>query len=212
MPRAAAELYRTLPAEFTRHVPEHGSRRVLSAIAAELEHRSPAELAERIARNWEHWRYRTSAREPVRGSVAVAIRLARRGIDCPDVRCEDGHQLDLEAPCKACEQLAVERISGSVEEPPGERPGADRALRRAPAARSSGDEPLHQDRRGRVDVPTAAAAAARPPADAARYGALARALLKARTDAERDAIPCQPQKAGLRPWSGSDTRGHLIRR
>jgi hypothetical protein len=90
LPRAAAELYRTLPAELTQRIPEHGSRRVLGTIAAELEHRSLAELADRIARNWEHSRYRITDQEPVRDPIAVAIRLARRGLDCPDIRCEDG--------------------------------------------------------------------------------------------------------------------------
>ncbi|MEV0407224.1 hypothetical protein [Actinoallomurus sp. NPDC050550] len=45
MPCAAAELYRTLPAELTQRIPEHGSRRVLSAIAAELEQHADARSA-----------------------------------------------------------------------------------------------------------------------------------------------------------------------
>jgi hypothetical protein len=44
---------------------------VLEALAAGLEYRSVAELAERIARNWEHWRWRLAAGEPIRDPVAL---------------------------------------------------------------------------------------------------------------------------------------------
>lgn len=151
-PRGAVEIDRALPVKLTRRVSEHGSRRVLAAIAAELDHRSPVELAERIARNWEHWRWRLSAGEPVRHPVALAIRLTRRGTGRPDVRCEDSHQLDLDAPCKACALAAAEhaaRTAPAANEPPAPQPRA--VFRR-------------------------------------RYGARARALLRARTAAERESI------------------------
>jgi hypothetical protein len=119
VPAAAAAVYRALPAKLAGQIPKHGSRRVLEAIAAELVHRSPAELADRIARNWEHFRYLISDAEPIRDPIAVAIRLTRRGLDCPDVRCEDGHQLDLNAPCKACDdQGAALTAPQSTEDAP----------------------------------------------------------------------------------------------
>lgn len=103
VPCEAVEVYRALPSTLAGQIPEHGSRRVLEAIAGELLHRSVAELANRIARNWEYFRYRISLSEPVRDPVAVdhptdppRARLPRRAV-------RDGHQLDLDAPCRACE-------------------------------------------------------------------------------------------------------------
>lgn len=169
-------------------VSEHGSRRVLAAIATELDHRSPVELAERIARNWEHWRWRLSAGEPVRDPVALAIRLTRRGIDCPDVRCEDSHQLDLDAPCRACALAAAEhaaRTAPAANESPAPQPDTDAESRRAPTTRP-GDETRSRERC--VVATTAAAPAETNRVDGRCYGALARALLRARTAAERDSI------------------------
>lgn len=185
LPSVVAELYRVLPSELSGRISEHGSRRVLEALAGELEHRSVAELAERIARNWEHWRYRLTVEEPIRDAVAVAIRLTRRGLDCPDVRCEDGHQLDLDAPCKACALAAAERTTPSAAAPDHHEPAADAALRRALASDPGSDETRAGERRSAV-APAAVAETKR--VDGRRYGALARALLKARTAAERDAI------------------------
>jgi DNA-binding transcriptional ArsR family regulator len=191
--RAAAEVYRTLPAELTRRIPEHGSRRVLSAISAELEHRTPAELAERIAGNWEHWRYRLTAAEPIRDPVALTIRLTRRGLDCPDVRCEDGYQLDVDAPCKACTMAkaehAAEHAAGPdqacAEEPPELQLDHGVDFRRTSTVGISNES----TRYARSAVDTAAATAAMAKAvDGRRYAALARALLKSRTAAEREEI------------------------
>jgi hypothetical protein len=106
-------VYRALPEELTVRISEHGSRRVLEALASELVHRSPAELATRIARNWEHWRYRLIADEPVRDGVALAIRLARRGLDCPDVRCEDGPRNKIESALVRCRSHASGAACGS---------------------------------------------------------------------------------------------------
>lgn len=185
--RAAAAVYRALPAELTRRIPLHGSRRVLAAISAELEHRTPAELAARITGNWEHWRYRLTVDEPVRNPVALAIRLTRRGLDCPDVRCEDGHQLNLDAPCKACALAVAEHAVGTsaADEPPG--PPSDVESRRALAARI-GEETQSGKRCAVATTTPTAGAAETKRVDGRRYGALARALLKARTAAERDAI------------------------
>lgn len=98
-PPAAVGLYRQLPERLREHVPEHGSRRVLRALAAELEHRTAAELSERISRRSEVWAYRT---EDVKNATAVAITIVQRGYDCVDVRCEDHHRLDTGQPCSHC--------------------------------------------------------------------------------------------------------------
>jgi hypothetical protein len=101
----------------TAQLSEHGRYRVLAVLAAELKHRSPAELAERIAIRWEHWRYRP---EEVTEPAAVAITIARRGYDCVDVRCEDHARLDTGQPCGACaetaRQITKRRLAAS--EPP----------------------------------------------------------------------------------------------
>ncbi len=155
LPHGAGELYRALPGGVAGQISERGSRRVLEALAAQLEHRSVAELAERIARNWEHWRWRLLAGEPVRDPVALAIRLTRRGLDCPDVRCEDGHQLDLDTPCKACALTAARRTALDASASDHDAPGADTASRRAPIAGPGGDE-TGADHRGFVSAAGAA--------------------------------------------------------
>jgi uncharacterized protein YdeI (YjbR/CyaY-like superfamily) len=45
-----------------------------------MEHRSPVELAARIARNWEHWRYRLTVDEPV-GEAVDGEPAARKFFD-----------------------------------------------------------------------------------------------------------------------------------
>jgi hypothetical protein len=179
VPRAAIDLYRTLPPELTRHIPEHGSQRVLRALTAELQHRTPAELADRITRNWDHWRYRITDTGPIRDAVAVATRLVHRGRHCPDVRCEDGHQLDLDTPCKAC--LELPRNLDSANNVPAHRELPSAQLGTAPAPS-----------RG----PTIEAFSAAPTNAATkghaygqqRHAALARRLLGVRSAAEREAL------------------------
>jgi hypothetical protein len=97
----AAELYRMLPERLRERVPEHGSRRVLRTLAAELDQRTAPELAERISRRAEGWQYRA---EDAENATAVAITIVRRGYDCPDVRCEDHARLDTGLPCSHCAQ------------------------------------------------------------------------------------------------------------
>jgi hypothetical protein len=126
--------------------------------------------------------------------VALAIRLTRRGLHCPDVRCEGGHQLDLDAPCNACAFIANERVDAgdpdhgqarSTEACIGPLFAADAAMPHGPTARRSSGE--LQD--SALGYPTAATAAqTKPNVNVEGYGALARRLLRARTSAEREAI------------------------
>jgi hypothetical protein len=95
-----------IPAALAGRIPEHGSRRVLAAIAAELAARTPAELADRIGVRWQAWRYRT---EDIADPTAVAITITRRGYHCPDIRCEDHVRIDTGQPCAACAQIAAAR-------------------------------------------------------------------------------------------------------
>ncbi|MCO6011721.1 hypothetical protein NE236_42925 [Actinoallomurus purpureus] len=125
MPAAAVRLFRVLPESLRQRVPEHGSRRVLESLAAELGHRSEIELAERIERRAEPWRYRV---DEVTDATAVAITVVRRGYDCPDLRCEDHVRLDTGQPCAHCAEA----------EPAGD--GGPRAARTA-APRPCPDHP-----------------------------------------------------------------------
>ena len=100
-----------LPAELIERLATHEAERVADEIARQLEHRTPAELADRIARHWEYWRYKAAA---IRQPVAVIHRILRRDYTCPDVRCEDGQHLDLGTPCKACALIARERAAACL--------------------------------------------------------------------------------------------------
>ncbi len=180
VPRAAIDLYLTLPPELTRHIPEHGSQRILRALTAELQHRTPAELADRITRNWDHWRYRITDTDPIRDAVAVTTRLVRRGQHCPDVRCEDGHQLDLDAFCKACLQLPSNLDSANNvsahREPPSTQLGTAPAPSRGPTIREA------------FSTSSTNAATKGQTYGQQRHAALARRLLGVRSAAEREAL------------------------
>ncbi|MEO3855517.1 hypothetical protein [Acrocarpospora sp. B8E8] len=104
--RVAAQVYRTaIPPALGKLLPEHGTRRVLAAITAELAVRTPAELANRIDARWQHWRYRT---EDITDPVAVAIAITRCGYHCSDLRCEDHVRLDTGQPCQACAAIGAQ--------------------------------------------------------------------------------------------------------
>ena len=97
-------IWQVMPPELLELLAGHEVPRIAEAIAVELEHRSVAELAERVWRHWDYWKYKLVA-GLVRSPAAIAFRLVRRDFDnCPDVRCEDRWNLDLDAPCKACDQ------------------------------------------------------------------------------------------------------------
>lgn len=113
--RTVAEVYRALPRPLTATIRTAASRKVLDEIAAQLQHRTPAELLDRVQRNWAEF-----DGAPVRDGVGVARRVLRRGFDCLDVRCEDGVQLDTGESCKSCEQDRQARNGppGHVAAPP----------------------------------------------------------------------------------------------
>lgn len=166
---AAARSYRALPAELRQQIPEHGSRRVLRAMTAELTHRTPAELATRIADRWEVWRYRP---EDITDPTAVAITVVRRGYHCPDVRCEDHHRLDTGQPCGHCEQESHNEALSAPQATEQTSPG--------------GSLPPEPPRR-----PTGPLSAPTPPAgDSVKGAGLARKLLAERnkiiSEAEQD--------------------------
>jgi hypothetical protein len=112
----AAAVYRALPAALRERIPEHGSRRVLHAIAAELEHRTAEELAARIGERWQTWAYRT---HEIDDGTAVAFAVVRRGYECPDVRCEAGERLDTGRPCGACAAARATAAAAAAPEEAG---------------------------------------------------------------------------------------------
>jgi hypothetical protein len=142
VPSTAVELFRALPEALRTRIPEHGSRRVLRALAAELEHRSVVELAERIASRWEAWRYRP---EEITDPTAIAITIVRRDYDCADQRCEDHVRLDTGKPCGHCDQenrarAALSSPQSPEDAPAGTKPPTQTAQR--PAAALSAVRPL----------------------------------------------------------------------
>ena len=167
-----------LPRQLLAHVPEHGLRRVLRALDEELQHRDVTMLAARIQRRWEAWRWRP---EEIQDHTAVAITIVRRGYSCPDVRCEMHVNIDSGRPCQWCEQ------NRSCDDQPDASDGGSEALSGSQSAEltlAAGSP--------RVAVPPPVSEVVRlSPKDAdtyARYAPLARRLLHARTDAEREAI------------------------
>jgi hypothetical protein len=111
-PEQVGAVWNVLPPALTALLAPHESRRLVGEIgrildAASPDHRTVDELAARIDARWPFWRYKVAA-GLVRHPIAAAFMVIRRGLDCPDQRCEDGHQLDLDAPCKACELTAKE--------------------------------------------------------------------------------------------------------
>ncbi|MFI9553173.1 hypothetical protein [Nonomuraea endophytica] len=177
--RQAAEVYRhAVPATLAQAIPAFGRRRVLAAIAAELAIRTPAELAERIGRRWQPWRWREDITDP----AAVAITIVRRGYDCPDLRCEDHHRLDTGRPCAACAQIATEilhRRTGPQDAENAENAEVDACpTDPAPAAPRPVREILGKPTSMPADPPAATATNPSPPHTNAAYRA-ARAAVDA---------------------------------
>ncbi|MGN9789145.1 hypothetical protein ACTMTF_47685 [Nonomuraea sp. ZG12] len=133
--RQAAEMYRhAIPMALAQGIPAFGRQRVLTAIAAELTSRTPAELTERIRRRWKPWQWRNDIDDP----TAVAITIVRRGYHCPDLRCEQHHRLDTAQACAACTQIADETARRRTDTPDhGQHPDAI-------SARPSGPAPIRE--------------------------------------------------------------------
>ncbi|QXJ27055.1 hypothetical protein AGRA3207_007852 (plasmid) [Actinomadura graeca] len=130
--RSVAEVWQALPAELTGRLAGHEADRLAAELARQLDHRTPAELADRIARHWDYWRYKIVA-EVTRSVAAVAFKIIRRDFQCPDVRCEDRWHLDQDAPCKACALAASERRAAHAPQGAAERPAAPAAACDPPA-------------------------------------------------------------------------------
>lgn len=100
-------VWQTLPAELVELLAGHETDRLAAEIARQLEHRTVTELAERIARHWDYWRYKLVA-GLVRQPVAIAFRLVRRDFDdCPEIRCEDRWNIDQDQPCHHCTMIGT---------------------------------------------------------------------------------------------------------
>lgn len=91
---------------------------VRQLIAAELEHRTAPQLAQRVTRRWEAHRYANDALSQegrgITSPVGVAVALVRSG-ECPDLSCEDGFMVDTRAACRACEERHAARAAASAQ-------------------------------------------------------------------------------------------------
>lgn len=96
------------------------SKRVMGDIRAELAHRTPEELLARIERRWEPWRYQPEAIRSTVGLVRILVASVLPGRRCPDLRCDDGFQLDLGKPCVACSERADEVAAQRAKSRPAE--------------------------------------------------------------------------------------------
>jgi hypothetical protein len=165
---------RAMPAALTATLTEHEVQRLATEVARQLEHRTADELCERITRHWDYWRYKLAA-ELIRSPIAAATRMLRRDFDCPDIRCEDRWQLDLDAPCKACanvaEAIAVHRHSASGAMASAQTTLTDHSAPTSPKPPTPTPSP----------VPL-------PPTRVADHAAQARALLIARSPGARKII------------------------
>lgn len=114
---AVAVVERAIPAALVDVLPYRQLPKALRlAVVAELEHRTPEQLAARVARRWDAHGYADDALSKdgpgLRRPVAVAAALVRPG-ECPDPSCEDGHMIDTGAPCRTCEQRKADRPAAS---------------------------------------------------------------------------------------------------
>lgn len=107
-----------LPADLRAGLPAVVPGRLVERVAAELGHRTAAELAARVERRWYARGYAAdAARGRLRDPVAVAVALVRR--DCPDLRCEDGQVLldALTRETKPCPLCAERRARPAAADP-----------------------------------------------------------------------------------------------
>lgn len=80
------------------------------AVLREMEHRTPEQLADRVARRWVRYGFQGDllAGKGIANPYAVLQALVRAG-ECPDAGCEDGELIDTGADCRACEQRKADR-------------------------------------------------------------------------------------------------------
>jgi hypothetical protein len=115
-------IWQALPNKLRGRIRPSQQPEVIAAIRAELDSRSVAELVERVGRRWQWWQH---TGEQVGCPVAVAVTLVQRR-HCPDLRCEDGVNLDSGRPCLPCADSRPLRAAGSSSRLP--------ALSRTPAS------------------------------------------------------------------------------
>ncbi|WP_369380476.1 hypothetical protein [Streptomyces sp. cg36] len=90
-------------------LPQNLPQPVTDTVLEELEHRTAAELAERVNRRWalHGWAAKAAAGE-ILSAAAVAVALVRAP-ECTDGRCEDGSSIDTGSPCPRCAEHEQDR-------------------------------------------------------------------------------------------------------
>ncbi|WP_189135114.1 hypothetical protein [Wenjunlia tyrosinilytica] len=132
-PRSVRWVVTALPPQLRRTLPDRLPASLTDAVTAALEQgRTPDQLAARIERRWNHHGHaaRFHAGQITR-PVGVAVALVRPG-ECPDPRCEDGHNIDTGAACPRCEERRADRRRAT--DAPSTAAAVPRQRNSAPAA------------------------------------------------------------------------------
>lgn len=103
-----------LPAQLAHLLPNPRPKAIRSAILAALATHTPSErtadqITARIERRWYAWRYAAKADAgELESAIGTLITLLGAG-DCPEPRCEDGHEIDTGTPCGICANRKADR-------------------------------------------------------------------------------------------------------
>ncbi|WP_158012966.1 hypothetical protein [Streptomyces sp. Root369] len=91
----------------------------------ELEHRTPEQLADRVARRWVAHRYQSHllAGRGIDNPYKVLQALVRAG-ECPDAGCEDESMVDTGEPCRTCAVRKARRGASGGPGVPAQRSAA----------------------------------------------------------------------------------------
>lgn len=121
---AVAVVERAVPGSLLELVGGKAPHSFRVAALREMEHRTPEQLAARVARRWVAHRYQSALLSGggIRNPYAALQALVRAG-ECPDSGCEDGEIVDTGADCRACEQRRAARRAPGGASVPAQRPG-----------------------------------------------------------------------------------------
>lgn len=103
-----------LPAQLVSLLPTPRPKVIRNAILAALaactpRERTAGQITARIERRWYAWRYAAKADAgELDTAIGTLITLLGTG-DCPEPRCEDGHDVDTGTPCGICANRKADR-------------------------------------------------------------------------------------------------------
>ncbi|MFI1386676.1 hypothetical protein ACH4U8_45710, partial [Embleya sp. NPDC020886] len=111
--RVRAEVLALLPESVRKRLPQRTPLPLADVIAEQAQHRTVAELGDRVRRRWDRRGYAT---QTIESPVGVAVALLRSPA-CPDDRCEDGRvigtgdMIHTGDPCVSCQQHKANRAA-----------------------------------------------------------------------------------------------------